>query len=61
MILRALVKLLVKISPIHFLIASVGEMGWDVAIENDREIVEGLTIGTEEYIDRHTVDDETHD
>ena len=51
--LRYVMHLLVRISPLHFLIASLSEMGWDVAIEKDKEIVEGLVIGTEEYIDRH--------
>lgn len=51
--MRFIVKFLVKIAPLHFLIASIGEMGWGVAIEDDREMVEGLVIGTDDYIDRH--------
>jgi len=51
--LKYLVKLLVKIHPLCFLIASVHEMGWGVAVEKDRDICEGLVIGTDDYIDRH--------
>ena len=51
--LRYVLRLLVKISPWHFLIASVGEIGWGISIEEDKEIVEGLVIGTDDYIDRH--------
>lgn len=50
--MKRLVKLLVKIAPLYFLIASVSEMGWNIAVE-DSEMVEGLTIGTNDYIDRH--------
>ena len=57
-ILLAIVRLLVKISPYHFLIASVKELGWGVSVETDREMVEGLVIGTDEYIDRHIPKDD---
>ena len=50
--IRFLIKQLVKISPFEFLIASVAEIGWSVSVEVC-ENVEGLVIGTEEYIDRH--------
>ena len=53
-ILMGLVTLLVRVAPLHFLIASIGEIGWSVSVEKDGEMVEGLTIGTDEYIDRHT-------
>ena len=51
--MKYLIRLLVKIAPWDFLVASISEIGWDVAIETDTKIVEGLTIGTSEYMDRH--------
>ena len=51
--MKIIIRLLVKISPMYFLISAVREMGWGVSIEGDRELVEGLTIGTDDYIDRH--------
>jgi len=49
---KLIIKLLVKIAPLQFLIASIAEIGWDVAIE-ERDIVEGLVAGTDDYINRH--------
>lgn len=54
---RFIVRWLVKINPLHFIIAAACEMGWDVAVEN-RDQVEGLTMGTEEYIDRHILEEQ---
>ena len=42
-------------NPLLFLIIAVREMGWDIAVEK-RDDVEGLVIGTEDYIDRHILD-----
>ena len=50
--MKFIVKLLVMIAPWCFLVASIKELGWGISIE-DNEIVEGLVIGTDEYIDRH--------
>ncbi len=55
--MKYLIKLLVKIAPWSFLIASLAEIGWGVVIEegdNDEELVQGLVVGTEEYIKKHT-------
>jgi len=51
--MRLLVKFLVKVAPWEFLIASIKEIGWGISIETDSEVVDGLTIGTDDYIDRH--------
>ena len=51
--MKLIVKLLVKIAPWYFLIASIKEIGWGISMENNGEMVEGLTIGTDDYIDRH--------
>ena len=50
-----IIKLLVKICPLHFLIASVAEMGWDVCMKNttDGDIVEGLVVGESQFINRY--------
>lgn len=48
-----MVYLLVKIAPWCFLIASIRAIGWGIAIEKDRDEVEGLTIGTGDYMGRH--------
>lgn len=48
-----LVKLLVKTSPVKFLIASAGEIGWGIAID-DEDPVTGFVLGTDEFIGRHT-------
>ena len=50
--MKYIIKFLVKLAPWHFLIASIKVIGWDVAVE-DEEIVQGLVIGTADYIDRH--------
>ena len=54
--MRILVRLLVKIAPWHFLIASIREIGWGISVEKgeEDEIVQGLIMGTDDYIDRHT-------
>ena len=52
--MKVIIKLLVKLAPWYFLIASIGEMGWGVSVEGKGdETVEGLVIGTDDYIDRH--------
>ena len=51
--MKYIVRLLVKIAPWSFLLAAIREIGWDIAVKDDEEIVQGLVIGTEEYIDRH--------
>ena len=48
-----LIKLLVKITPLHFLLASIKEIGWSVVLKEDGEFVDGLVIGTKDYIERH--------
>jgi len=50
---KFIIGLLVKIAPMHFLIASIKEIGWGISVEDNRGIVEGLVIGTDDYIDRH--------
>ena len=50
-----IVKLLVKISPLHFLLASVKEMGWGVSVEN-KKVVSGLVVGTKEFMERYAND-----
>ena len=47
-----LIGKLVKLSPWHFLIASVAAVGWGVSVDEDSEVVQGLIIGTEEYIEK---------
>jgi len=51
--MRLIVKLLVKIAPWHFLIASIRKIGWGISVETDGEVVDGLVIGTDDYINRH--------
>ena len=48
-----IVKLLVRIAPMHFLIASIEAMGWGISVETDKEMVEGLVIGDDDFIERH--------
>lgn len=43
-----IVKLLVWISPWDFLVTSITEMGWEISVKKGR--VQGLVIGTEEYV-----------
>ncbi|MCK5019554.1 MAG: hypothetical protein KAS32_21015 [Candidatus Peribacteraceae bacterium] len=56
--LKYVVRLLVKINPLYFLIASVGEMGWGISVEENDELVEGLVIGIDAYLDRHIPEEE---
>ncbi len=51
-----LIGLIVRLAPMHFLIASVSAMGWGISLETDFDLVEGLVIGTDDYIDRHEVE-----
>ncbi len=49
-----LVRFLVKIHPMHFMVASITEMGWGISVEDEEDdTVQGLVIGTEGFIDRH--------
>jgi hypothetical protein len=43
-----------SINPLMIVMASASEMGWDICIEKDNpdELVRGVVIGTEEYIDK---------
>ncbi len=52
--MKYLIGLIVRLAPMHFLIASASAMGWGMAVETSKELVEGLVIGTDDYIDRHT-------
>ena len=53
--MKALVKLLVWFSPWDFLIASLSRVGWDVTVKGkDDDVVEGLLVGTPEFIKRYT-------
>ncbi len=57
--MRALLKvvsLIVRLAPLPFLLAAVKELGWGVVVEDTDEMVEGLVIGTQDYIGRHTED-----
>ncbi len=54
--MKYLIQLIVRLAPMHFLIASVSAMGWGISFETDFDLVEGLVIGTDDYIDRHTKD-----
>ena len=49
-----LIRFIVWFAPMHFLIAAVAAMGWGISLESDFDLVEGLVIGTDDYIDRHT-------
>ncbi len=51
--MRFIIKILVKLAPFQFLIASVAEIGWGISVEDKDEMVQGLVIGTDDYIDRH--------
>lgn len=53
--MKVLVKLLIRFAPLYFLIASVKYVGWSVYVDNMEgdEIVEGMIIGTSEFIDRY--------
>ena len=57
--IRFIVRLLARIAPWDCLIACIRESGWAVAIETDRDSVEGLVIGTGEFIDRHVPEEMT--
>ncbi len=52
--MRYLIGLIVRLAPMHFLIAAASAMGWGIAVETSKELVEGLTMGNDKYIDRHT-------
>jgi hypothetical protein len=49
-----IIKLLVRISPIDFLIAAIESIGWDVAIPegNNDDSIPGLVTGNSEYIEK---------
>ncbi len=53
MIFRFLVKRLVSIDPHVFLLAAVRDLGWGVMLDEKDEIVQGLVIGTDEWIEAH--------
>lgn len=57
MIIRWLLTLLVRLSPLYFLITAVNEIGWSIVVDTDSETVEGLIIGTDTFIEKHTADD----
>ena len=55
-IIRPWIKLLTKLAPWHFLIASIAEIGWGLIARNDNgedDLVDGLIIGTDEFINKH--------
>jgi hypothetical protein len=49
-----IIKLLVRIAPFDFLVASVLEMGWDIAVPKGEggDAVPGLVVGNDEYIEK---------
>jgi len=51
--MKYIIKLLVKIAPWQFLIASIREIGWGISVEDNDEMVTGLVIGTDDFIDSH--------
>ena len=53
---KFILRRLVRISPLHFLVSATAEMGWQIAVENgdSEEMVQGLVVGTDDFIDRHT-------
>ena len=53
--LAFIIRQLVRLVPWDFLAVSITELGWDIAVE-DADELEGLVIGTEDYIDRHILD-----
>jgi hypothetical protein len=52
-IILFMIKYVVRIAPMYFLLASVRAMKWGVIVEGD-ETVEGLIVGTQEFIDRRS-------
>ena len=55
--MNILIKLIVKLSPLDILLASVAEMGWGVSIcdkQNDDDLIQGLVVGTHEFMDEHS-------
>lgn len=55
--MNMIIKWLVKLSPLYFLIAAVNELGWSISVYTDTETVDGLIIGTEDFIEKHSADD----
>lgn len=57
--MRYIIKFIVSFAPLHFLVAAVTCLGWDVALKNtdDNEVLEGLIVGTEEFIKGYIGDD----
>jgi hypothetical protein len=40
-------------SPYFEIIAAAKKLGWDIAIERDKDFVRGISIGTAEYLDEN--------
>lgn len=41
-----------EVHPIIIISMAVMELGWSFIVENDQEHIEGLIVGTQEYVDR---------
>ena len=52
-LMKFIIKFLVKIAPWYFLIASIERIGWGIVVEDTDEIVRGLVIGTDDYLESH--------
>lgn len=47
------IKQIARLHPWAFLVASISIIGWDIVVKGNKDDrVEGLVIGTSEYIDR---------
>lgn len=49
-IVRVIVRFLVRLYPWRFLIASIKEIGWDVSLSSKEKFIQGMVIGTRDYI-----------
>ncbi len=51
-----------NVSPYFIMVAAAMDMGWQIAIEEDHEIIRGLSMGSEDYLKdlfKHGKDDKT--
>ncbi len=49
-----LIKLLVRLAPLEFLVASIAFMEWTIAFNEDKGLVDGLIIGSDKFVDKYT-------
>lgn len=50
-LLAKLVRRIVRLAPEVFFVACMREIGWSIAVEEGKEMVEGMIIGNDKYLE----------